>query len=206
MCDLRVREATRQRVGEGLNNLRYAPISTPLGRLYVAYRGRAVCYAMVAVSDRAFERACARDLGLLPVRENHLQNGLAKQIVDHVNGKRPFSGPFDLSGVTPFQRLVLKKVRRIRHGEVRSYRWVAEQIGARRAVRAVGTALARNPIPFLIPCHRVVKSDGRIGNYSAGGPSMKARVLAFEGVGIEGLERPRRPGIRLAGRAAGKIF
>lgn len=195
-----------QRARADLNNVRYAPISTPLGQLYVAYRGRAICYAMAAASDQDFERACIRDLGLRPVRERHLQKGLAKQVVDHLNGKRPFSGPFDLSHLTPFQRLVLEKVRQIPPGEVRSYTWVAKQIGAGRAVRAVGTALARNPIPFLIPCHRVVRSDGRIGHYSAGGPSKKAEVLAFEGVEIEGLERPRAPAIRLAGKAAGKTF
>jgi len=85
----------------------------------------------------------------------------------------------------------LKKIRDIPSGEVRSYKWVAQQIGAERAVRAVVTALARNPIPFLIPCHRVIRTDGRIGHYSAGGSSMKAKLLAFEGADIRGLERPR---------------
>lgn len=180
-----------RRAKQDLNSIRYAPISTPLGQLYVACRGRTICFATVAAGDHAFERECARELGVRPVRNNVLQEGLAKQVLDHLNGKRRLSGPFDLSHLTPFQRLVLEKIREIPPGEVRSYKWVAEQIGAERAVRAVGSALARNPIPFLIPCHRVVRTDGRIGHYSAGGSSMKARLLAFEGVDILGLERPR---------------
>ena len=119
---------------------------------------------------------------------------------------RRLSGPFDLSHLTPFQRLVLGKIREIPSGEVRSYKWVAKQIGAERAVRAVGNALSRNPIPFLIPCHRVVRTDGRIGYYSAGGSSMKARVLAFEGIDFRGLERPRPKRTRFVGREASKAF
>ena len=187
-------------------SIRYASISTPLGQLYVACRGRTICYATATTSDHAFERQCARDLGVLPVRDDLLQNGLAKQVLDHLNGTRRLSGPFDLSHLTPFQRLVLEKIREIPPGEVRSYKWVAEQIGAERAFRAVGTALARNPIPFLIPCHRVVRTDGRIGHYSAGGSSMKAKVLAFEGVDIRRLERPRTQKSRLVGSEAGKTF
>ena len=171
-----------------LSDVRYVSVSTPLGQLYVAYRGRAICYAAVAASDRAFEHACAKELDIRPMRDNRLEKGLAKQVEDHLKGKRRFTGPFDLSHLTLFQRLVLEKIREIPAGEVRSYRWVAREIGAERAVRAVGTALARNPIPFLIPCHRVVRTDGRIGHYSSGGASMKVKILAFEGVDVEGLD------------------
>ena len=182
-------EALMEAAKNNLKTIRYALISTPLGQLYVAYRGKVVCYVGLASGARAFERACARELGLRPMRDACLPEGLARQVLDHMIGKRRFSGQFELSGLTPFQRRVLKKTLEIPAGEVRSYRWVAREIGAERAVRAVGTALARNPIPFLIPCHRVVRADGRVGQYSAGGPSMKARVLAFEGVDLEGLAR-----------------
>ncbi len=194
------------RAKQDRHSIRYAPIFTPLGQLYVACRGRTICYAAVAASDHAFERECARVLGVQPMRDKLLQKGLAKQVLDHLHGKRRLSSPFDLSHLTPFQRLVLEKIREIPSGQVRSYKWVAEQIGVERAVRAVGTALARNPIPLLIPCHRVVRTDGRIGHYSAGGSSMKAKVLAFEGVDIRGLERPRTQGSRLSGSEASKVF
>ncbi len=120
-----------------------------------------------------------------------LSEEMATQVLDCLTGRQRFSGLIDLSHLTPFQRKVLQKVRTIPVGKVRSYRWVAKAIGTEGAVRAVGTTLARNPVPLLIPCHRVIRSDGHLGEYSAGGPSVKARLLAFEGVDLEDLIRPR---------------
>ena len=132
-----------------------------------------------------------RMFGVRPVPDPCLPEEMAQQVRDALAGRQRFSGRIDLSHLTPFQRKVLQKVRTIPAGQVRSYRWVAQAIGAERAVRAVGTALARNPIPLLIPCHRVIRSDGRLGEYSGGGPSVKARLLAIEGVDLEGLIRLR---------------
>ncbi|KAB2960910.1 MAG: methylated-DNA--[protein]-cysteine S-methyltransferase [Candidatus Methylomirabilis oxygeniifera] len=123
--------------------------------------------------------------------DHRLPEEMATQVLDCLAGKRRFSGLIDLSRLTPFQRSVLQKVRTIPVGKVRSYRWIAKAIGAERAARAVGTALAKNPVPLLIPCHRVIRSDGRLGEYSGGGPSVKAKLLAFEGVDLEDLMRPR---------------
>lgn len=187
-------------------NVRYAPISTPLGHLYVAYRGRKICSVAVAATDDAFERACVKRLGARPTRDDRPPEGLPKQVMDHLTRRRRFQGDLDLNGLTPFQRLVLEKTREIPSGEVRSYQWVAREIGAKRAVRAVGTALAKNPIPILIPCHRVVRTDGRIGHYSAGGSTMKSKILAFEGVDVEGLARLARRRIRFVGNDATRIF
>jgi methylated-DNA-[protein]-cysteine S-methyltransferase len=88
--------------------------------------------------------------------------------------------PVDLRGITEFQGAVLKACRRIESGSVQSYGWIADQLANPGAVRAVGTALGHNPIPLLIPCHRVVRSDGSIGNY-AFGPDMKHDLLLREG-------------------------
>ena len=187
-------------------NVRYAPISTPLGRLYVAYRGRTICHATVAASDDVFRRACVKRLGVRPMRDARLPGRLANRVVDHLTRRRRFQGGLDLNGLTPFQRLVLEKTREIPSGEVRSYQWVAREIGAKRAVRAVGTALAKNPIPFLIPCHRVVRTDGQIGHYSAGGSTMKSKILAIEGVDVEGLARLAGRRIRFVGNDATRIF
>lgn len=190
----------RQADGCGVSHsFRYASVSTPLGHLLVAYRGKTVCYvALVPPGKRHFERACAREFGVRPIWDLRLPEGLAKQVLDHLTGKRRFSGRVDLSRLTPFQRRVLEKTREIPAGEVRSYRWVAKEIGAERAVRAVGTALAKNPIPLLIPCHRVVRIDGRVGHYSSGGPSVKAKLLALEGVDLENLTRLASRRIRSA--------
>jgi methylated-DNA-[protein]-cysteine S-methyltransferase len=82
--------------------------------------------------------------------------------------KANFPDELDLSRATAFQREVWEITRLIPYGETRSYTRVAEQIGKPRAARAVGQALARNPLPIIIPCHRVVASDGRLGGYSMG--------------------------------------
>src|SRR2546425_9860198 len=108
---------------------------------------------------------------------------------------------FDVRGLTAFEQAVWRKTREIPRGEVRPYGWVAREIGRPAAVRAVGTALANNPIPYFIPCHRVVRTDGHIGNYGGGGPQAKKAILTLEGVRgkkVEGLGRAgfRGPGVR----------
>jgi len=90
-----------------------------------------------------------------------------------------FSTPCDLRGLPPFTQAVLKIASKIPYGEVRSYRWVAEQLGSPKAARAVGNALARNPIPIIIPCHRVVRTDGSLGGYALG-LDWKKRLLELE--------------------------
>jgi O-6-methylguanine DNA methyltransferase len=86
----------------------------------------------------------------------------------------------DLSGVGVFQKQVLAACASIPKGEVRPYGWIASEIGNPGSVRAVGTALGRNPIPLVIPCHRVVRSDGAVGNY-AFGAERKHDLLVREG-------------------------
>ena len=201
-----VRGALMDTARKDHNTIRYAPVSTPLGQLYMAFRGRAVCYAALGSGARGFERRCVKRFGVRAVQDPRLAKGLASRVVDHVTGKRGFSAALDFSGLTPFQRLVLKKTLQIPAGEVRSYQWVAKEIGARRAVRAVGTALARNPLPILIPCHRVVRTDGRIGHYSAGGPGVKAKLLALEGVDLAGVARLATRRIRFVGNGTSKRF
>ena len=80
---------------------------------------------------------------------------------------------------TDFQLRVLLQAAKIPFGEVRTYRWVAKKIGAPKAVRAVGTALKKNPYPLIIPCHRVIKSSGELGEY-AGGKNIKKALIVFE--------------------------
>jgi len=113
---------------------------------------------------------------------------------------------YDLSELTPFERDVLLKTAQIPRGQVRTYGWVAREIGRPAAVRAVGTALANNPIPVLIPCHRVIRSDGVIGNYGAGGPGAKREILAAEGVDTALMERLARQGVRFIGSRTTHIF
>ncbi len=103
-----------------------------------------------------------------------------KELRAYLAGRlRSFSVPCDLKELSPFTRAVLRTAAEIPYGEVRSYRWVAEQAERPGATRAVGNALARNPIPIVIPCHRVVRSDGGLGGYSLG-LKWKRRLLRLE--------------------------
>ncbi|PWU22330.1 MAG: cysteine methyltransferase [Candidatus Rokuibacteriota bacterium] len=103
-----------------------------------------------------------------------------EEIAEYLRGQRVFfSVPVDLSGAPDFQRRVLEAARHIPFGEARPYAWIAERIGHPRAVRAVGTALGRNPVPLIVPCHRVWRSDGGLGGYLFG-PSLKRRLSELE--------------------------
>ena len=90
-----------------------------------------------------------------------------------------FSPPCDLRDLSQFTLAVLRMTARIPYGEVRSYRWLAESLGKPKAVRAVGNALARNPVPIIIPCHRVVRSDGTTGGFALG-RKWKQKLLRLE--------------------------
>ncbi len=110
----------------------------------------------------------------------HLFKDLMQRLKVYFSGHRTtFPDKLDLSRATHFQREVWETTRLIPYGETRSYLWVAEQIKRPRAAQAVGQALGRNPLPIIIPCHRVVASDGRLGGFS-GGVEMKRYLLQLE--------------------------
>ncbi len=111
----------------------------------------------------------------------------------------------DLSTLGEFERQVLETIRRIPRGEVRTYEWVAHAAGRPKAVRAVGNVMASNPLPLLLPCHRVVPTSGGLGNYGYG-PQMKRTLLAAENVPVEELERLAKAKIRYVGSRTTKIF
>ena len=107
---------------------------------------------------------------------------LIKRLKAYFGGhKTAFPDKLDLSGATAFQRAVWETTRLIPYGETRSYMWVAEQIEQPKAVRAVGQALGRNPLPIIIPCHRVLTSDGKLGGFT-NGIKMKKSLLHLEGL------------------------
>jgi len=118
---------------------------------------------------------------------------------------RPGKLRIDLRGVTEFERAVLTKALEIPPGEIRPYAWVAREIGRPRAVRAVGTALGHNPVPVLVPCHRVVRSDGVIGDYVFG-TLMKRALLGAERLDVDGNERLARSGVHLVGSDTTHIY
>ncbi|MEP7217036.1 MAG: methylated-DNA--[protein]-cysteine S-methyltransferase [Anaerolineaceae bacterium] len=112
-----------------------------------------------------------------------------------------------LDSLPPFQQMVLRVTARIPRGEVRPYQWVAREAGVALAVRAAGTALGRNPLPFLVPCHRVVRSDWSLGKYSAaGGAQTKLAVLRWEGCSIERLAAAEAGRAQVIGNLCGGAF
>jgi methylated-DNA-[protein]-cysteine S-methyltransferase len=153
----------------------YASLSTALGPVYVAWNRLGVSAVMKTATPEEFEVRFLERFGRRP--------RLDTAVPDDVGNR------FDLRNVTEFERQVLLKAREIPRGEVRTYGWIAAQIGHPKAVRAVGSALRKNPVPVLIPCHRVVRSDGHIGQYALGGPVNKRAILAAEGVGVHEIER-----------------
>ncbi len=114
--------------------------------------------------------------------------GLASRLRNYFRGDRvDFSDELDLSGVTNFQSEVYKTSRLIPYGETRSYGWVAEQMKKPGAARAVGQALGKNPLPIIVPCHRVVAGNGGLGGFT-GGLETKRRLLNMESgsLGLQG--------------------
>src|SRR5919198_668226 len=148
---------------------RYATLDSPLGTVFVAWNRRGVSAVMKTPTPEEFE---AR------FRER-FKRSIRPAVVD---AQPPTAGGFDLGTVTEFERAVLLKAVEIPRGELRTYGWIAAAIGHPAAVRAVGSALRKNPVPLLIPCHRVVRSDGQIGEYALGGSAAKRLVLRSEGI------------------------
>lgn len=128
------------------------------------------------------------------------------QIPEAIERGSPGKLPVDLRSVTEFQQDVLRTTAAIPRGEVRPYGWVAREIHRPKAVRAVGSAVARNPIPLIIPCHRVVRTDGHIGNYSLGGPHNKEELLEHEGASPDWLEELASRHIRVRGDAGTGVY
>jgi O-6-methylguanine DNA methyltransferase len=158
----------------------YASTAGPVGPLYVGFTPLGVS-SVVPTSDESDFLAVHRSRvgrraypGSMPAR-------LAGQLERTLETGRLGKLPVDLRQLTSFQRHVLEVTASIPPGEVRPYGWVAREMGNEGAVRAVGTALGRNPVPIAIPCHRVVRSDGAIGNY-AFGSRMKRSLLEHEGM------------------------
>ncbi|MCW5874302.1 MAG: methylated-DNA--[protein]-cysteine S-methyltransferase [Anaerolineales bacterium] len=156
---------------------------TPLGPLWIAVGA----HGLVAIEYESSEeslRAYLTKLGGRPERASQPVAAAAEQVRLYLLGdSQVVDLPVDLSHLTAFQQRVLQETRRVPRGQVRTYMQIAKRIGQPKAVRAVGQALRHNPIPIVVPCHRVVASDGTLGGY--GGKMRDARklsLLKLEGV------------------------
>jgi len=183
----------------------YARVDTPIGAVFVAYNGVGISAVMRMASATEFEQAFQARFGR-PIRPvAALPAALAGLVCQHMRGRAQPSSRIDLRGLSAFEGAVLRKVLEIPHGEVRPYAWVAQEIGHPKAVRAVGAVLGRNPVPLVIPCHRVWRSDGRLGGYLFG-RDLKRAVLTAEGVDVDALEHLAKAGNRYYGSATTRIY
>lgn len=115
------------------------------------------------------------------IRDEKKLAGIVGKLKAHLAGKKVvYKEKFDVSGATPFELKVWDTVNGIPYGEVRSYEWVARQIGDPKKVRTVGQALKNNRLPIIIPCHRVINKSGGLGGF-AGGVELKRELLKLEG-------------------------
>ncbi|WP_246257529.1 methylated-DNA--[protein]-cysteine S-methyltransferase [Amycolatopsis anabasis] len=163
---------------------RWVRVGGPAGELYVAFTERGISYVRVAgaVGEDSFAEEYRRRFGR-PLRP---ADRPPAGLLPALRGGSARALRFDLRGLTDFERDVLTATRRIPAGQTRPYGWVAREIGRPRAVRAVGSALGRNPVPVLIPCHRVTRADGALGEYVFG-PATKERLLRTENVDVDAL-------------------
>lgn len=173
----------------------YTHVETAMGPMLIAGAGKRLIAVKFGVSAKRIAAAVetlhhelrgAYDLvpGDAKVRP------LARQVQDYLEGKRTrFDVELDLSHVTPFRRNVLLECARIPRGQVATYADLARRVGSPLAYRAVGHTMATNPIPIVIPCHRVVGSSGSLTGFG-GGIDMKRKLLALEGAAFDASRHP----------------
>jgi O-6-methylguanine DNA methyltransferase len=174
-----------------------------VGRVVVTFNPAGVSSVILAEED--FESDFGERFGR-PLLRAEAPSLWGKLIPDRLEAGSPGKLPVDLRSVTQFQAEVLNQAARIPRGEVRPYGWLARQVGRAGAARAVGSTMARNPVPLIIPCHRVVRSDGHIGAYSLGGPDRKWKLLTSEGAAPESLEELAARNVRYLANTSTGIF
>ena len=197
--------ADRTLVAVGLADA-FAPIETVIGTIWVAFNGLGVSAVESAESSHVSRAHMQAAHGRPAHRLEALPPRLASAIQRRLAGDRRVQIPLDLRGHSTFETDVWMKALEIPRGEVRPYGWIASEIGRPKAVRAVGTALGHNPVPLIVPCHRVVRSDGMLGQYSLGGPANKRTLLASEGLDPDGMEGLARTGIRYVGSDTTHVY
>ena len=176
---------TKARNGPG-SPLYFRIFRTRLGWCAVGGGSAGIAAVILPMKTRTRAEKCLRqiwgsairkDKSLLALAERHIQQYFAGQ-------RKSFDLPISLAGRRPFERAVYAATRRIPYGRTATYAAIARKVGNPRAARAVGRAMARNPVPLLIPCHRVLGSDGGLcGFTSEGGLQLKQKLLALEKAG-----------------------
>jgi O-6-methylguanine DNA methyltransferase len=165
---------------------RYTVCPSAIGEVYVAWNAPGVSAVRLAGDDGAFETWYSERFGRRTVRaiEDDTVSSAARA---KLRGE-DVTVPLDLRDCSPFEQRVLHSAAEIARGDARPYRWLAREIGAPGATRAVGNALGRNPVPLLIPCHRIIRTDCSVGGYVFGSDA-KRTLLEHEGLDFGAIEK-----------------
>lgn len=183
----------------------YAAVDTDLGRLWVGFNPRGVAMLDLGGRDSAsFEDRYWKRFGRRPLPAE-LPERYVRAIRKAVAGDSLSAVRVDLSRLSAFEQSILMLLRQIPRGEVRPYSWLAREAGRPKAIRAVGNTMAHNPVPLLLPCHRVVPAAGGIGGY-AFGTALKRTLLTREGAPVDEIEQYARDGVRYIGCTSTGIF
>lgn len=174
-----------------------------VGNVWVAFSDDGIRMIATGPLD-ALRGAYAKRYGR-ELEEGTLPDKLRRQVEAATSGEGVDAPRLDLEPANDLEHDVLQTLSRIPRGQVRTYAWVARQVGRPRAVRAVGNIIARNVVPYLVPCHRVVPSAGGIGNYIFGSEK-KREILEREGVPVDELDALAREHVRYIGSKTTRIF
>lgn len=157
----------------------YTFVNTPLGKVFIASTPKGLCDLVLSGDEVSFLKRLRLKYPTPIIKDPSPFIESIRTLIGYLSG-RPvrFDTPIDVKG-TDFEKRVWKEVCKIPYGETRTYGEIARRIGNPKASRAVGQACGKNPIPIIIPCHRVVGSNGDIGGYS-GGIWIKERLLRME--------------------------
>jgi len=163
-----------------MENIYYSVLTTPLLRkVFVASTEKGVCMVDFHTSEKAFLQKLKERFPGKVMRDDHRNKGVLSQLEKYLKGQlKRFDCPLDFRG-TPFQKKVWTQLAKIPYGETRSYKEVAEAIGHPKAMRAVGNANGSNTLPLIVPCHRVIESNGGLGGFGHG-LETKRQLLDFE--------------------------
>ncbi|HEX2505214.1 MAG TPA: methylated-DNA--[protein]-cysteine S-methyltransferase [Gaiellaceae bacterium] len=176
--DRRFRDAAAE---EGLLDVAYDVMESPIGPLLVGVSGRGVCRISFDPDAEAERESLAARLGPRVLRAGRRVEPVRRQLDEYFEGLRQeFELEYDLAGLPAFQQAVLHELVRIPYARTSTYGALAARIGRPRAARAVGGALNRNPVPIVVPCHRIVGSTGSLVGYG-GGLERKQALLELEG-------------------------
>jgi len=170
-----------------MENIYISNIASDLGEILVASSVKGLVKIDIDCNKNNFIKSFINQSNLKIILGDKVNENILTQIKSYLKGNlKKFDINIDIK-VTDFQKKVLDVVKRIEYGKVKSYGQIAKEIGKQGASRAVGNAMSKNPIPIVIPCHRVIKSDGSIGGFGgkANRTDIKRKLLKIEGLKIE---------------------